>query len=234
MSDRDEDEVGAWRIKCAGDKFDAWRDDPSFKAVVTLGRIVNALSFAAYAMMPVQDSDTPSASRQRMNAFMYIGATLFEAVDFLDRCRAELERYDHFRAALAVLIDRPDVRELLDKRLRPLRNRAVFHFDPTFVPRTPGAETDGYYVFVTGQTYKSGEAYYDLADRSVMNSVIGVGPSHAEFNERSKDLMMRTSRLMNEFMNAANEVINEALTHADWEPEIFPAGETGGSGAPSA
>ncbi|MDB4890452.1 MAG: hypothetical protein JWL61_2307 [Gemmatimonadetes bacterium] len=218
MTGKDE-AIGKWRVKCAAAKFDRWRADPSFSAVLTLGRIVNALSFAGYAMRPVQDTDTPAAFRQRLNAFMYIGATLFEAVEFLDRVRTDLHPYSSATRELFPLIDEPAMRELLAKRLKPLRNRAVFHFDSTFVPKTPGAEIDGDYVFLNGLSDKSGEAYYDLADRSVMNTIIGVGPTHEEFDARSRALMIQASSMMRRFIGAANDVIHEALDHPDWEVE---------------
>jgi hypothetical protein len=69
---------------------------------------------------------------------------------------------------------------------------------------------------------KTGESYYDLPDRSLMNSVIGVGPSHSEFTARASALMRQTTKLMTAFIASANEVINEALTHDDWEPAFLP------------
>ena len=70
---------------------------------------------------------------------------------------------------------------------------------------------------------KSGETYYDLPDRSLLNSVIGVTPSHTEFSQRARSLMHETTRLMTGFIGAANELINEALDHADWEPKFLPS-----------
>ena len=221
--DNVEQDERSWQIACAGDRFDGWRKDASFRAVVTLARIVNALNFAGYAMYAVENVDSPAATRQRLNAFLYVGATLFEAIDFLDRARKDLTRYSAFRERLAPLIDEPAARTLYKNRLSKLRNRGVFHFDPTFVPKTPGAEADGYYVFVKGRSLKSGETYYLLPDHSLLNGVIGVTPSHSEFSERARDLMHQTTRLMTGFIGAADELINEALDHPDWEPKFLPS-----------
>lgn len=223
MSDDNEADERSWQIACAGDHFDTWRDDASFRAVVTLARIVNALNFAGYVTYGVENADSPAATRQRMNAFLYVAATLFEAIDFVDRVRGDLVRYAAFTERLAPLVDEPTARALHKERLAKLRNRGVFHFDPTFVPRKPDAEADGYYVFVKGRSMKSGETYYDLPDRSLLNSVIGVTPSHTEFSQRARSLMHETTRLMTGFIGAANELINEALDHADWEPKFLPS-----------
>jgi hypothetical protein len=206
-----------WRIRCKSDRFDQWRNDSSFKSVVTLSRIVNSLQFGLYAFIDAADNARPSASRQRLNAVMHMGATMFEAVEFLDRYGAEFGKYNSFREKLVPILDDPKFRQLCDKRLKPLRNRAVFHFDPTFVPRMPDAENSGFYTFVSGIGHTVGESYYELADRSVMNAVVGVGPSHAEFRQRATDLTHTLTDFVSDFAVAAHHVLRDALSGSDWE-----------------
>lgn len=212
-----------WRIHCSSDRFDQWRSDPGFKAVVTLSRILNALQFGLYAFLDAEDSIRPSASRQRLNAFMQMGATMFEAIGFLDRYRSQFDRFASFREGLATIIDDSEFREFCDKRLKPLRNRAVFHFDPTFVPRMPDSEKSGFYTFVSGVGFTVGESYYELADRSIMNAVVGVGPSHSEFSQRANDLTHTLTDIVTGFAGAAHEVIREALNGPDWEVQLGSA-----------
>ncbi len=205
-----------WQISCSADRFEAWRNDPGFRAVVTLARVANALRFAGYALVPVRQSDTPAAIRQRMNSFMYAGALVFEALALIKKVDKDLAKYDAYEG-LRDLVATAEDKQLVDKRLKKLRNRAVFHFDHTFVPKTLGAQENGRYVFARGANFKEGELYYDIADVSAMNTVIGTSDSREEYLVNAGDLIRRTTALMLRLLKAVDGLVLEVLQHPDWE-----------------
>jgi hypothetical protein len=210
------DYEGPWELACSETDFLRWRDESGFRALVTLARAVNAIRFAGYALYPVSTADSPAASRQRLNSFMYVGALLYEAALFLRKYRADLTPYVSFGPLAQTMLDDPDATQFIDDKLHQLRNRAVFHFDPRFVPRTLGDAEGGFFIFGRGATFKAGETYYDMADRSALNSLVGGVPSDAEFRERIKDLIVRTTALMKGFLDGADALIAGTLTDPDW------------------
>lgn len=208
---------GPWELACSEAGFARWRDQSGFRALVTLARAVNAIRFAGYALYPIATADSPAASRQRLNSFMYVGALLYEAALFLRKYRGDLSQYVSFGPLAQTMLDDIGATQLINDELRQLRNRAVFHFDPRFVPRTLGDAEGGFFIFGRGANFKAGETYYDMADRSALNSLVGGVPSDLEFRERIKELIVRTTALMKGFLDGADTLIADTLTGPDWQ-----------------
>lgn len=77
MTDKQQD---PWEITLSGEEFERLKQDERFWAVLTLARTVNALRFVQVA--GISEEDTPSAQRQRMNSFLFLGAILYEGLQF--------------------------------------------------------------------------------------------------------------------------------------------------------
>lgn len=207
-----------WQIGCNKSRFERWRKDPSFLAVVTLARIVNAMRFAGTSLKHTVNDESPSSIRQRINSFMYTGALLYEAAKYVQKVKKQLGGYTAYRERLKPLFETTEAKDLLEKQLSKLRNRGVFHFDHTFIPVRVAADPDGWCVFARGVGDTTGESYYDLADRSTLDGVVGGQPT--EFRVRYQELDRRTTELMKSFLDAADETINEALSPDDWQMKI--------------
>jgi len=204
----------AWELVCSAEVFDRWRDNPAFPPLLTLARIVNSLNFAGLAAADKASQASPSSMRQRINSFMYTGAVIYEAGKFLERASDQLGCFHAYRESLLPLFRRPEYKQLLSGQLHALRNRVVFHFDHNYVARRAAVGPDGCCVFGRGIGATTGESYWDLADRSALDEVIGGPPS--EFEARYQDVVRRTTELVMGFLRHADEVITEALDNEEW------------------
>jgi len=209
-----QDSRGAgWEVVCDRATFESQKLDPAFRSVVALSRVVNALRFSASALIDVEGDNSPAAERQRINSFLYSSALLFEAFGLIERTRDTLATYSKYQGTLGVLLDDKKVADVR-KQIAPLRNRGVFHFDPSFIPKRVSVESDGWCRFGQGRGLSAGSSYYDLADRALLEAFVG-GPAE-EFKVRYDALVRDTTTILIKFVNGADRLIESALLENGW------------------
>jgi hypothetical protein len=203
-----QDSGGAgWEIVCNRSTFESQKLDPAFWSVVTLSRAVNALRFSASALIDVEGDNSPAAVRQQINSFLYSSALLFEAFKLVERTRDSLAKYSKYQATLGVLLDDEKVKDVR-RHLDPLRNRGVFHFDQSFIPKRVSVESDGWCRFGQGRGLAAGSSYYDLSDRALLEAFVG-GPAE-EFKVRYDVLVRDTTTILIKFVDGADQLIESA------------------------
>jgi hypothetical protein len=202
-----------WEVVCDITTFESQKLDPAFQSVVALSRAVNALRFSASALIDVEGDNSPAAVRQRINSFLYSSALLFEAFRLVERTRKSLAKYSKYQTTLGVLLDDDKVTDVR-KKIDPLRNRGVFHFDQSFIPKRVSVESDGWCRFGQGRGPSAGSSYYDLADRALLEAFVG-GPAE-EFKVRYDVLVQDTATILNKFVDGADQLIKSALLENGW------------------
>ena len=212
--DKVQDSGGAsWEVVCDGATFESQRLEPAFQSVVALSRAVNALRFSASALIDVEGDNSPTALRQRINSFLYSSALLFEAFELVERTRNSLAKYSKYQVTLGALLDDEKVADVR-KKIAPLRNRGVFHFDPSFIPKRVSVESDGWCRFGQGRGLSVGSSYYDLSDRALLEAFVG-GPAE-EFKVRYDVLVRDTTTILFKFVDGADRLIESALLENGW------------------
>jgi hypothetical protein len=196
-----------WEVVCDKGTFESQKLDPAFRSVVALSRAVNALRFSASALIDVEGDNSPAAVRQRINSFLYSGALLFEAFELVERTSNFLAKYSKYQATLGVLLADEKVADVR-KKLAPLRNRGVFHFDQSFIPKRVSVESDGWCRFGQGRGPSAGASYYDLSDRALLEAFVG-GPAE-EFKVRYDVLERDTTTILIKFVDGADRLIENA------------------------
>jgi hypothetical protein len=202
-----------WEVVCDRGTFEFQKLEPAFRSVVALSRVVNALRFSASALIDVEGDNSPAAVRQRINSFLYSGALLFEAFELVERTSNFLAKYSKYQATLGVLLADEKVADVRNK-LAPLRNRGVFHFDQSFIPKRVSVELDGWCRFGQGRGLSAGASYYDLSDRALLEACVG-GPAE-EFKVRYDVLVRDTTTILIKFVDGADRLIESALLENGW------------------
>jgi hypothetical protein len=114
--------------------FSAARSDPRLHRLLTLARIVNSIRFTEVAVVEHKASETAKATRQKMSAFLYLAALLYEGLNFAQRLGQHFRDSEAFRVGFADLFRDAVVVELRAGLLNRLRNQAVYHHDDVAIP----------------------------------------------------------------------------------------------------
>ena len=216
------DQNQRWEITCSQKKYLSLKSDDRFLAILTLSRAVNALRFCQVAMLGPKEADTPSASRQRINGFLFSSSVLYEGLLAVDQIRKHLRNYTSFKSSFQPLLGSEQVRSFRTGYLKTLRNKLVFHFDKE-VPNGPQGTDDSTVVkFATAIGDTAGELYFDLADRIALDYLVEPeeGESGTDIFERHKPRMLESRDLMIQFADAAQKVIAAALLEMGWEGKV--------------
>jgi len=96
--------ASCWEIVCPKGKFEALRSYERFWAILTLSRIVNALSFCHVSGTEGGCGDTPSVRRQRSNAFLFASSVLYEGLEVAETLGRHFRDLNSFRNGFAILM----------------------------------------------------------------------------------------------------------------------------------
>ena len=159
-----------------------------------------------------EDDETPASQRQRLNAFLYLAASIYEAFLFArSQLGQEFREADAFRELFVPLFKDADVRELVERVLQPLRNKGVFHYtDDDILDGLATLEQEDYEL-ATGYTQASGQVYYSMADEAVFRSALGLEGTSEQVHTQLRDFIHRTTKLSNRFCVAAEKLISQEL-----------------------
>lgn len=202
--------------------FERLRHDPALHRVLTLARIVNTIRFAEVAVVTRGPEDTPSATRQSSSAGFYIGALLWEALEFADRLGKEFRDSPAFREHLAPLLKDPEVRRLRSGILQRLRNQAVYHHDDGVIPAGLGLVRNGDVVLMSTAGLTRRDAYYDLADIAVMHFALDGPQDVHEWAATASEVLQDIVRAAIRFAAAADHLIAEYAKRTGWRVRAAP------------
>jgi hypothetical protein len=131
-----------------------------FPYVVALSRAVNALNSAHSLMMSTADKDTPAAIRDRMNAYFFASAILYESLKLIKRMKSIYGREGIFQDTLQRLLKHRTAQTLERMHLKPARRDVAFHYLPNrfgeAISTTPMTEC----VFASTAGETKGDLHY--------------------------------------------------------------------------
>ena len=86
-----------WEIVCSQQTLQRLRVNRGFQRTVALGRLVNQIRFAQFALIPIRRDDSPVGIRQRINSFFLVGALLHEGMQLAQRLAQDYRESPSFQ-----------------------------------------------------------------------------------------------------------------------------------------
>lgn len=212
------EEGSLWEVVCSEEQFELLRKDERFVALLTLARAVNAVRFYHLAYLAAKDDETPSGKRQRVNAFMFTSAALYESLGYagtLGRFFAEVPAFE----CLGALLGRKDVKAYRQGIARHLRNKVTAHFDEQITAKTLADLQFARPRLATGQGRTVGDSYYELADEVAVHSALVADADEPRPWDELAELMAQTAEISAEFGKCSDKLIANLAEEMGWSGE---------------
>jgi hypothetical protein len=202
----------AWRATCTPRQFDWLKTEPGFAAFVALGRCLNQLRFALYAVMSDMPNDSNSAHARQMTSGVFaVAAALHEGVKLAqEELNRFFGRYPEFDALRGVWRAKEN-REVL-KQIGRLRNRAASHFDVTEARR--GLEALSFIddcTIVEGRTDLERDMHFRLSDAVALMTFTGEDSSYDQLIDKTRVLYLAVARVSRAFADSADRLMAAVL-----------------------
>ncbi len=205
-----------WSIEIDTARFNKLKSEERFWQLVALSRAVNSLRFVQAPILAHPDeSNSAHATRTRFNSFFFTCSLLYEALLLVERMGRYFHQVSEFALLHAILKDRTAT-ELRTSNLNPLRNRLTFHFSEDEI----GAQllkSDVSPRFVSGDSRKQLDIYYELADMCTVGAFSGLQLNQQgaikQFGEQANSVTELAIRLV----GAAETFIGAVLMADGWE-----------------
>jgi hypothetical protein len=107
-------------IFCRPEVFDKCRSREGFSELVCLARCINALTFL-YSTVCDLKGDEPSRVRDRMNFYFFNAATLYEALNLVERMNAVFKTDAAFQKSMRPLLKDKTARKIHSLHLKNVR-----------------------------------------------------------------------------------------------------------------
>jgi len=204
-----------WTVTIDDGLYQQIKTQEAFWKLVSLSRMVNALSFVH---VPLKDAidNSPASLRIRFNAFLFAGALVYEAslrVDELGKDFRQLPEY----VTLVAPFRTPEVQRLIQTNLKPMRNGAVFHFGYEDVGATLSELKMHSVSFVDGVGPGVTNMHYSLADTCAMAMFTARGQEALDvLRPVAEILVQQTLSLVIQFLRNAEAFIGTALVGLGW------------------
>jgi hypothetical protein len=206
-----------WRFVISAKQFAALRGEESFRQILALGRLLNSLRFLQISFLGAQ-SDQPAGARQRIGAFFFMSAVLYEGFELLKRMAKHFRDFEAWKKRIAPILSDQLFEHLYAKSLGPLRNQAVFHFFEDALEE-PLAHCDlNELVLVSGVGPAQGGVHYELSDLLALDLFIAEYGSAEEHLKRADLLMTRTKDLLLDVVGASEALITEYAESQNFVP----------------
>ncbi len=160
-------------IYISKEDFDKLRSDRSFVKLLNLARVVNALYFCFNAILDYTNDVTPAGQRQFYNAFLFSSGALYEGLIVADTLEKHFGDLDSYRNGFGKLLNNGKTKEMRTTVLERIRNSCVFHFSEGVARKTIKTLDLPSYIFATNIGTKRAGTYYNLADETVINFLLG-------------------------------------------------------------
>ena len=224
----DDNTSDRWRVTWPGASLDGFKDSDAFVALLRLSRVVNAFRFihisvADYGGVP----DSPSHSRQRIQAFLLSCGLLHEAFLVADACGKHLRHVPSWKERMVPLLRSADVRRLRAADLSLIRNKIAFHFDDDAMREGLGDFKGTELDFLKSWGRAGGDIHFSLADVLAVNYVLDQQPDgddpldDDDRVERFKQLLSEVTKFQLAFCDAAEVVIAQSLRDLGWKRSVL-------------
>jgi hypothetical protein len=205
-----------WTLGCSPEQFAALAGDARFPLMLSFARASNALRFALATLTEGEEDGTPARVRQRMNAFMLLAGTVFEAVRLAQFAERELGALAAFEAGFRAILDDPGSLAYAEDVLGAVAAHAPFRFGPpsVTVPDAGGSNGSGEVRFGSGIGRAPGAFHYALADELLLRAALDLGETGVY--EQLKEHMETTALLAERCAESADRLIAELLREQPW------------------
>lgn len=213
-------ESNDWFINAKPEMYKKAQADERFPYIVALGRAVNALNFvrSLVTLRPLDD-DSPAAKRDRMNSYLFASAIMYEVLGLIKRMNKTFANEPVFQNGLRLLLKDKNAQLIERDHLDPVRNRAVFHFDPErfneAIQKHVQPEN-----FCAGRGKKKGGIYYSYSDTLTVEILMGRHtPLEAGLDDFT-EVVKRTDALTARFVGCAEDIIRRTLIDIGFDLNI--------------
>jgi hypothetical protein len=205
-----------WEVYISKEDFERLRTDPRFVSLLPLARVTNALKFCFQVLIEQGIGDTPAATRQHINAFLFACGVLYEGLKIANTLGKQHSERTSFRNGFGKLLKSKDTKRLNDTVLNAMRNKLVFHFDEDVAPSVLESLNLEQYAFATADGDKSGAVYYNLADEIAINFIVGAPGSKEEEDRIFRETLETIARVITNFVSSADSLIADVLKDLNW------------------
>jgi hypothetical protein len=200
--------------------FDKLRSDRSFVKLLVLARVVNALYFCFSALLDYKNDLTPAGQRQSYNAFLFSSGALYEGLIVADTLEKHFGDRDSYSKGFGKLLKDAKTKEIRSTILERMRNSCVFHFSEGVARKTIKTLNLQSYIFATNVGRKRSGTYYNLADETVINFLLGDPSSPAEEERKFRSDTQSVTDLLAAFVDSADSLIGEVLAEGSWKMRV--------------
>ena len=186
------------------------RTDERLVGIATLARATNALAMSYPLLMIPVRYQSPRARRDRMSAFLYAAAVLFEGLKVSKRLAKHFRDLPQFETGFGLIHSDKKVQQLETRFLKRLRDKAAFHFDREVLAKGFKELDFKEARFASGRGWRTGSTYFDIVDDAVLIFLTGAA-SDAEHCELLDQYMTSTAELANRFLIASHRLIPRVL-----------------------
>lgn len=213
-----------WFINTTREQYKKAQADQRFPYIVALGRAVNALNFVrSLVTLRSNEDDSPAAKRDRMNSYLFGSAIMYEALGLVKKMNKTFANDPVFQNGLRLLLKDKSAQRIERDHLDPLRNQAVFHFDPErfdeAIQRHVNPEN-----FCAGRGKKKGGIYFSYSDMLTVEILMGTYTPVETGLDDFTEVVKRTDALTAQFVGCAEDVIRQTLAELGFELNVVTTG----------
>lgn len=208
------------RLVCSPEHFATIATSSLLAPALRLARSVNALRALITATVPSAVLSDGLRVRQSTNTLLYLGATLYEALEVLDHLGPALGVLESTREHLLPIKKWRELRKFKKTVLWPLRKSVVFHFDEDVLPRAFHELKFDPTVFRSEDSNHPRDLFYELADVALLPAAFKEG-EHSTFLTNYRGFLNDTIVYTGYYCRAADEVLTEVATLLGFTEEVI-------------
>lgn len=190
--------------------WNAVRGDERLWDLLRLGRVVHSLTLAQPGLTAPVKYQTPRARRSRAAGLVHAGAVVFEGLQVSRALAKHFRGLPQFKQGFGAIHSDPATQELESRFLKPLRDKAAFHFDR--MPFTASLmELDlPEYRFASSAGWSANGTYFDIVDDALFLFLTGAKSNEQHLEELGL-FMVGTATLVKKYLQAANRLMPPVL-----------------------
>jgi hypothetical protein len=206
-----------WKIVTTEERFEQFRTQPAFWALVALGRAISALRSVQMPLLSHENDDSPAASRARQNSLFFSCALYAESLLLIQDLNKYFGNLPSFQELTKVTTKNAKAQDALKWSITKLRNKLVFHFDIDEIGNQLQQMEPTPPTFISTMGATNSQVHYELADLCAWQTL--VDPSSSKTNLDQDQVANRLdaiAALITDFTDAAESFIVDVLMHNGW------------------
>jgi hypothetical protein len=210
------DQYALKEIYLSKEEFNKLLSDSRLTPLLVLARVVNTLLFCSHVLLGASEDDSPTGRRQHINSFLFACGVLYEGLKVANTLGKHFKDRDSFRDGFGQLLKDQETKKLQGTVLDTLRNKIAFHFDEDVVSTTVKNLGFPTYIFASGIGSRTGDIYYNLADESALNFILGEPMTEEEEMRIFGEALESVAKVLTAYVDSANKLIADVLLEMKW------------------